>query len=69
MKKKDLKDLHSKTIKELQGLIQKTESDLVKQQIDLRAGKLKNFALVKKTKSDLARFKTILKEKELNEAA
>lgn len=67
MKKKDLQELRTKTIKELRELIRKAEEELVKLRIDKEAGKLKDVYLVKKKSDDLARLKTIFKELELNE--
>lgn len=68
MKKKQIVELHSKLVDQLKRLIEKAEEELVKLRIDLGAGKLKDIHQVKKKRRDLARIKTILKEKELNEA-
>lgn len=68
MKKKDLQELRAKTIKELKELIRKAEEELVGLRIDKEAGKLKDVHKVAKKSDDLARLKTILKEKELYES-
>ena len=65
MKKKEKKELHSKTIKELEKLISKVEKELVLLKTDFGAGKLKDVCQLKKKRQDLARVKTILKSKEL----
>lgn len=65
MKKKQIKELHSKTEKELRELIKKADTELVKLRIDLRAGKLKDAQAVNKKRHHIARLKTILQEKEL----
>lgn len=65
MKKKQLEELHGKTIKELKDLAKKTQEELVKLRTDLGAGKLKNVNQIKFKRHDLARIKTIIKEKEL----
>lgn len=67
MKKRELQELRAKTVKELDELIKKVEEESVKLRVDKKAGKLKNVHQVVKKKHDLARLKTILKEKELNE--
>ncbi len=66
MKKKELKELHQKSQQDLQGLMKKTQEELVKLKMDRKAGRLKNVRLPENKRHDLARIKTILKEKELN---
>lgn len=68
MKRDKIKDLHIKTIEELKKLAKKTDEELTRFRIDKGAGKLKDAQQVNKTRHDLARIKTILKAKELNEA-
>lgn len=65
MKKKELKELHTKSITELKQLIKKARLELIKLRMEQKAGKLKNVHLVKQKRHDLARLKTILKELEL----
>lgn len=69
MKKKEIKELRTKTRKELENLIQKTQEELVNLRIDFKAGKIKNAHQLILKRRDLARMKTILKQKELNETA
>ncbi len=66
MKKKEIKELRTKSKKELEDLIQKTQQELVNLSVDFRAGKVKNIHQVILKRRDLARIKTILKEKDLN---
>ena len=68
MKKKELEELRTKTIEELKKLIRKTQEELVRLKIEKKAGKLKDVHQPRKKSDDLARLKTILKEKELNES-
>lgn len=65
MKKKKAQELHTKSIAELHQLEKKSQQELVKLRTDLGAGRLKNFNLVAAKRRDLARIKTILKEKAL----
>ncbi|PJC28344.1 50S ribosomal protein L29 [Candidatus Shapirobacteria bacterium CG_4_9_14_0_2_um_filter_39_11] len=65
MKKKELNELHTKSTDELKQLIKKTQLELIRSQMEQKAGKLKNVHLVKQKRHDLARLKTILKELEL----
>jgi len=67
MKKSKLSELRMKTTKELEELIKKTQGELVKLRLAKEAGKLKDVHQVSKKRHDLARLKTILREKELNE--
>jgi ribosomal protein L29 len=66
MKKKDLKDLHQKSQQDLQGLMKKAQEELVKLKMDRKAGRLKNIRLPEGKRHDLARIKTVLREKELS---
>lgn len=66
MKKKELKELHQKSQQDLQSLMKKTQEEMVKLKMDRKAGRLKNVRLPENKRHDLARIKTILKEKELN---
>jgi len=65
VKKKELNELHTKSTDELKQLIKKTQLELIRSQMEQKAGKLKNVHLVKQKRHDLARLKTILKELEL----
>lgn len=60
-----MQELHTKTIKELRDLVKKTQEELVKLRTDSGAGKLKNVHQIAMKRHDLARIKTIVREKEL----
>lgn len=66
MKKKQLEELRNKTEQELKDLIKKAEEELVKLKMELGAGKLKDTQAVNRKRHDLARVKTIIKQKELS---
>lgn len=68
MKRKEVKDLHSKTLEELKVLVGKASEELAKLKIDQKAGKLRNVHQLKQKSHDLARIKTVLKEMELHES-
>ena len=65
MKKKQLDELHAKSVKELKESVKKIQGELVQLRTELGAGKLKNVHQIKLKRRDLARIKTILREKEL----
>lgn len=67
MKKKDIQELHSKSKSGLKDLIKKVEEELVRIKAEKEAGSLKKIHQIAIKKRDLARLKTILREKELNE--
>lgn len=67
MKKKAIKETQNKSIKELRALEKKAREELARLKVDLKAGKLKNIGLYVGKKVDLARIKTILKERSMNE--
>lgn len=69
MKRKEISQLHTKSSLELKTLIKKMEEELVKMKVDLGAGNLKDIRAVLKKRRDLARVKTVLRKKELNENA
>jgi large subunit ribosomal protein L29 len=67
MKKKQLAELHTKGREELKKSLEELQTELTKLKTDLGAGKLKDVQQVKKKKRDLARIKTMIREKELEE--
>lgn len=66
MKKKQIQ-LHAKTYQDLQTEAKKTQEELVKIRVNLKSGNLKDTQLINKKRRDLARIKTVLRQKELNE--
>jgi ribosomal protein L29 len=69
MKRKEISQLHTKSSLELKTLMKKMEEELVKMKVDLESGNLKDVRAVLKKRRDLARVKTVLRKKELNESA
>lgn len=67
MKTKDKKELHTKTEKGLKSLLSKAQNELVKLRMDQAGRKLKDTHQVLKKRRDIARIKTIIREKELSE--
>lgn len=63
-RKKQIEELRSQTKKQLKELIKKTQEELIKLLVDKKAEKLKNVQSLREKRSNLARIKTILKEKE-----
>lgn len=68
MKKKEKQALKSKSTTELKNLIEGIEKELVTLQVELKSGKLKNSYQVLGKRRDLARAKTILRNRELQAA-
>jgi ribosomal protein L29 len=65
MKRKDLNELHQKEIKELEDLIKKTQSELIKLKMETSLRKNKNVRLPANQSDLLARMETVLREKQL----
>lgn len=70
MKKKDLENLHAKTVDELKTLVSQLEGEIVKLQIDLKTGgKLKNTNEARLRMKDRARALTLITQKKRGEVA
>ncbi len=69
MKRNDITKLHSLTVNELQKQLEKLTAELIKTQLERRAGKLKNVRLVGTLRDDIARVKTVLARTAEPEAA
>ncbi|MFH2118404.1 MAG: 50S ribosomal protein L29 [Candidatus Paceibacterota bacterium] len=65
MKTKDIKALHEQTIAQLQKQLIGLQQQLAQNRIKKHAGKLENTSLVKLGADDIARIKTIIKEKQM----
>lgn len=63
MKRKEIENLKTKSIPELQKQLKENEELLSSSKFDLAAGKVKNIFLIKDTKKTIARLKTFIKEK------
>jgi len=67
MKKKDLAELRTKSKEELKKTLKEAEVSLLKLRMDLGAGKTKNVRAISRKKDEIARIKTIMREKEITE--
>ena len=67
MRKKDLAELRAKSKEELKKTLKEAEVSLLKVRIDLGAGKTKNVRAISRKKDEIARIKTMMREKEIME--
>lgn len=67
MRSKDTKALHGKTLTELEKDLEAKERELKKFHLDRRTKQLKNFRLGERLRDDIARVKTVLRQKQLTE--
>ncbi len=65
MKRKEIQELATKEVKELKTLLKEIEKDLFTAQLDHKMGKLKNTASLRVMRDDVARIRTVLKQKEV----
>ena len=65
MKRKEINQLHKQTLLELRKLLKETREKLLKLKMDLLGGKVKDVRTIAKTRDDLARTATVIREKEL----
>ena len=63
-----LSEMREKTVAELQGQIEGWKKDLFNYRLQLSTHKLENTALISKTKTLIAQAKTVIKEKEVQNA-
>jgi len=66
MKRKAIAELHQKNKEELKTMLDKANLEVVHLKMEKQSGKLKNVSSLNKKKREVARIKTILKEKESN---
>ncbi|MBT3249729.1 MAG: 50S ribosomal protein L29 [Candidatus Pacebacteria bacterium] len=66
MKRNDIKALHDKTNGELEQQLVELRKSLAKAKLELPAGKLEDTRLPGKIRDDIARVKTILREKQVS---
>jgi len=70
MKTKDeLKELQAKTMAELDTDLKNKKSELFNLRFQLATGQLQNTAAIRECKKDIARVKTIMRQRELAEKA
>ena len=65
MKKKDLTEIKTKTIEDLNKLIPEKEKQKAQTKLEQKLGKIKNVHQVNQIKKDLAQIKTILSRKRI----
>ena len=63
MKIKELKDLRTKEIKDLNALVAKKKVEVIKNAVKISGAKEKNLKLLKMAKKEIAQILTIIKEK------
>lgn len=63
MKRKLKEEIRAKSNSELLAEIKKKQEELLKDGLDVQAGKLKNTSLLKRKRDEIAVLKTILQEK------
>ncbi len=63
MKKKDLDEIKTKSISQLEKRLEELEKEKTNNLLELKMGKIKNVHLVNQKKKDIARIKTILRLK------
>ncbi len=63
--KKDVKDISSKTEKDLKDLLKTKREELFKLNLDNKQNKLKNTRIIFNTRKEIARVLTLIKEKQL----
>lgn len=66
MKAKELKELRVKSVAELENEVKELKTELFKLRFQLATNQLDNPLKIKEVKRDIARVKTLIKEKELN---
>lgn len=64
MRKNDIKELFTKTDKELLHLLKQTRDDIAKIGMEQAIGKIKNVAMIGRKKQTVARILTNLRQKE-----
>ncbi len=68
MKSNQLKELHTKTVEELNRELRDLKAEIVKQENARVHGKLKNTNLIRETRKDVARVMTVLHTKTMGSA-
>ncbi len=67
MKKKDLRQLRTKTIEEIKRLVAQKKQELLLYYAKIKSGKEKNTSMLKNIRRDIAQMLTIVREKEILE--
>jgi len=69
MKRKEVKELKDKNLMELGKLLDETRNKLVKLRMEKRNEKMKNIRALARTRDDIAKILTTIKEKENREVS
>ena len=59
----EMKDLRSMDVKKLETELKDNQKKLMQNSLKVAAGKLENFSLIKKSRKNIARIKTLINEK------
>ena len=65
MKKKELKQLRTKSLQELQKLLAKKQTEAMKVRINVKVAKEKNLKHVKMLRREISQVKTVIRKKQL----
>lgn len=69
MKRKEVRELKDKNLMELGKLLDETRNKLIKLRMEKRNEKMKNVRAIARTRDDIAKILTAIKEKENREAS
>lgn len=67
MRRKDITELRQKGLAELRKVFREGQAKLITLRMEIKTEKIKNKRALSRTKDDLARMMTIIKEKEIEE--
>ncbi len=65
MKQEEIKQLHQKSRAQLQQMLEEIQAKLAKAKLELKVGQLEDVNLTDKLSDDIARIKTVMREKQL----
>jgi ribosomal protein L29 len=65
MKQEEIKQLHQESRAQLQQMLEETQAKLAKAKLELKVGQLEDVNLTDKLSDDIARIKTVMREKQL----
>ncbi|MCB2212142.1 50S ribosomal protein L29 [bacterium] len=65
MPSRKMEDLHAMELEELRARLNDAEEELANQQFQLGSGQLENTASVKESRKNVARIKTLIRDREL----
>lgn len=68
MKKEELKDLRELSVKELEDRKRELSRKVYETRVQVRLGQQKNHSLIRRSRLDIARINTIIRQKQANQA-